>query len=185
VGLYYYLGAQLPYLNYGQAVPMSSKAFRDIALKEMSPAEARLLEFCTLEPIPAQQLSTISSPFIQSWHNWEEVLRLTLARNRSQKLKREDPTRGNLPEVPTDAVAAAKQAFSVDSPLEAELILDRARWNAIEAFHGIGYFTENMIYAYLLKLKLMERRQAFNTEEGFAEYKTLYASILEDAGEFE
>jgi hypothetical protein len=82
-------------------------------------------------------------------------------------------------------VAAAKQAFGVDSPLEAELILDKARWNAIEAFHGIGYFTENMIYAYLLKLKLMERRQAFNTEEGFAEYKTLYASILEDAGEFE
>jgi len=187
VGLYYYLGAQLPYLTYGQAVPMSSRAFRDMVLKEMSPGEAQLLEFCTLEPISKQQISKagISSAFIRDWHNWEGVLRLTLAKNRGIKLKREDPSLESAPEIPTDAVAAAKQALSVDSPIEAELILDTARWNAIENLHGIGYFTENMIYAYLLKLQLMERRQAFNTEEGFAEYKTLYASILENAGEFE
>jgi hypothetical protein len=34
------------------------------------------------------------------------------------------------------------------------------------------------MYAYLLKLLLMERRMAFKTEEGFNEYKGLYASIL-------
>jgi len=39
----------------------------------------------------------------------------------------------------------------------------------------------NNIYAYYLKLLLLERRQSFNTEKGFAEYKTLYAEILESA----
>jgi hypothetical protein len=71
----------------------------------------------------------------------------------------------------------------MDSPLEAEIFLDKARWSALEQFQGIAYFNENTIYAYLLKLQLMERRLAFKTEEGFAEYKTLYASILENAGE--
>jgi hypothetical protein len=83
------------------------------------------------------------------------------------------------PEYPADAAATAKAAVAMTSPLEAELFLDKARWDAIEAFQGLDYFNRNTIYAYLLKLLLMERRSLFKTEEGFAEYKGLYASIME------
>jgi len=34
------------------------------------------------------------------------------------------------------------------------------------------------MYAYLLKLRLLERQGAFKPEEGFSRYKELYASIL-------
>ena len=182
---YYYLGAQLPYLFYGQTAPMPSMEFKEMALNSLNSGDARDLFFCTLDPVMAEQLSEakVSSEFIKSWHNWEEVLRLNLFRLRGQKLKRDTAEQREAPELPADAAAVAKAAINMDSPLEAELFLDKARWNAIETFEGINYFSEKMIFAYLLKLQLMERRQAFNTEEGFTEYKTLYASILENAGE--
>jgi hypothetical protein len=85
------------------------------------------------------------------------------------------------PEDPVDAAAAAKAAMALDNPLEAELFLDKARWDAIETLRGLQYFNRNTIYAYLLKLLLLERRSAFKTEEGFTEYKGLYASIMEAA----
>ena len=182
MGAYYYLAAQLPYLIYGQEVPMSSGAFRELARNAMDPGEAKVLDLCTIEPDAGDKTS---SDFINNWHQWEEALRLNLARSRSQNLKRENTEQRiqDTPEYPSDAAAAAKAVLSMDSPLEAEIFLDRARWSAIENLSGINYFSENTIYAYLLKLLLMERRQAFNTEEGFTEYKTLYASILENAGE--
>jgi hypothetical protein len=42
-------------------------------------------------------------------------------------------------------------------------------------------FDRSTIYAYLLKLMILERRASFKTEIGFTEYKSLYASILESA----
>jgi hypothetical protein len=65
----------------------------------------------------------------------------------------------------------------MDSPFEAEIFLDKARWDAIERLKGLDETGSNMVFAYLLKLLLMERRSSFKTEEGFMEYKTLYAAI--------
>ena len=181
---YYYLGAQLPYLTYGQNAPMSSGAFKSLAVEFLTPADAEILDFCTLDPDSATSCETASakpacgtsSQLVDSWKKWERTLRLTLAKGRAQKLKRDAPP--EVPDYPAEAVAAAKTALLMDSPLEAELYLDKARWDAIESFQGMNNFHKNAIYAYLLKLLLMERRAAFNAEEGFAEYKRLYAAIL-------
>ena len=188
MGSYYYLAAQLPYLLYGQSIPMSSAAFMDLARDKMSPADASVLDYCTLDPAPVAAEETGPtyaelppqgpSVFINNWKEWERVLRLNLARSRAQKLKREGGALADAPEYPADAAGVAKAALAMDSPLEAELFLDKARWDAIESFQGIDAFNENAMYAYLLKLLLMERRAAFKTEEGFTEYKALYAAIL-------
>ena len=189
--VYYYLGAQLPYLVYGQKPPMSSASFKALASEQMSSKDAALLDFCTLDPDPAlnpagsspasgtayaELASRTPSAFINSWKEWERALRLNLARNRAIKLKREDAFEA--PGFPSDAVSAAKNAAALESPLEAEIFLDRARWDAIEDFQGLNTFSENAMYAYLLKLLLMERRKAFDIEEGYTEYERLYAAIL-------
>jgi hypothetical protein len=70
----------------------------------------------------------------------------------------------------------------MDSALEAEIFLDQSRWRAIETFQGLDYFDRNTVYAYLLKLLLMERRSCFRAEEGFTEYKGLYAAVMGAAG---
>jgi hypothetical protein len=198
VGAYYFLAAQLPYLIYGQNIPMSSADFKELARKKMDSSEAAVLDYCTLDPDPpaaersstetepdakpgytyAKPPSRTSSAFVNRWKDWERALRLNLGRGRALKFKREGEAVPEAPDQPVDAVAAAKNAQTIESPLEAEFFLDKARWSAIESFQGMNIFSENAIYAYLLKLQLMERRMAFNTEEGFTEYKGLYAAIL-------
>jgi hypothetical protein len=182
---------------------MSSHAFRELCREKLSAADRALLDVCVLDPDPAgpalektalfgagsspggpsyveAPLST-GSDFIDRWRAWERALRLNLARYRSQRIRREGAA-VEAPDYPADAAAAAKAAAALESPLEAELFLDKSRWDAIESFRGLRYFGRNTLYAYLLQLLLMERRSLFKAEEGFREYKGLYASILEKAG---
>ena len=190
---YYYLGAQLPYLSYGQNVPMSSAAFKELALKHLSAADAAVLEQCTLDPdmaladagdsftgMPPETGVTpnASSAMLDTWKEWERALRLNLAKNRGKKLKREGGFPTDVPDTPFDAAVAAKTALTIESPLEAEVFLDKARWDVIDNLQGLDIFNETAIFAYMLKLLLMERRMSFNTEEGYTEYKGLYAAIL-------
>ena len=189
MGAYYYLAAQLPYLVYGQSVPMSSAHFRALACESMSSADYLIFDSCTLDPDPtpgsgvayAEPPKRTRSEFINRWKDWERVLRLNLTKARAQKLKWKGGAVVEPPEYPADAVNVAKNAMSFESPLEAEIFLDKARWDAIESFQGLNNFSETAMYAYLLKLLLMERKSAFKVEEGFTEYKGLYAAILGEA----
>jgi hypothetical protein len=180
---YYYLVAQLPGLVYGQPAPMSSARFRELAGEALSPEDAALLGSFTLNPFAAGVPSGgegSGCDFLDQWLEYERALRLNLAKYRGPKVRRE--VSADAPDSPADAAAAAKAAAAMDSPLEAEIFLDEARWQAIELFQGLDYFDRNTVYAYLLKLLLVERRSCFRTEEGFAEYKGLYAAVMEAAG---
>ena len=191
MGAYYYLVAQLPSLVYGQEPPMSSARFRDLAQAQLSEEDAALFTLLSLDPQPgpaagrpsyAEAGGPSGSDFIDKWRDWERALRLNLARLRASRLKREGAAPVDPPVVPADAASGALQALAAaENPLEAEILLDRARWNAIEQFQGISAFSRNVVYAYLLKLLILERRASFRAETGFAEYKSLYASILEHA----
>ena len=182
MGQYYYLGAQLPYLLYEQSPPISSMHFLELATEHMRASEAALLSLCTLDPDPDEgadaekKAVNCGSLLIKRWKEWEMALRLNLARNRAIKLKRESVPEA--PEFPAEAVLAAKSALTIESPLEAELFLDKARWDAIDALQGNNIFSDSAMYAYLLKLLLMEKRVKFNTDIGFREYKALYDAIL-------
>ncbi|MDR0450278.1 MAG: DUF2764 family protein, partial [Treponema sp.] len=195
MGSYYYLVAQLPSLVYGERPPMSSAVFRNLAGSLLGKADAALLDQVSLDPAPrgkgaagpaeapayAESAPPSGCAFIDRWREWERTLRLNLARARAQRMKRE-AAQAEPPGHPAEAVRAALGAAAVEeSPLEAELFLDRARWNAIEELQGTSYFSRNTVYAYLLKLLLLERHSLFDTDAGFAEYKSLYASILERA----
>jgi hypothetical protein len=175
---YYFLMAQLPSLNYGEAPPMRAGHFRELCQSSLSAADAAVLPCVGLDPFKTASPAGVPE-FIARWNEWEKALRINLARYRAAKLKREAPA--DIPDFPAGAVSAAKTASSMDSPLEAEMFLDMARWKAIEEFQGLSYFSVNTVYAYLLKLLLMERRFCFRAEEGIAEYKALYASIMGEA----
>jgi hypothetical protein len=189
VGAYYYLVAQLPSLVYGQEPPMSSTHFRDLARTQLSAEDAALLVNLGLDPQPAGRSPSYAEEggpsgcdFIDRWREWERSLRLNLARLRAARLKREGGAPVDPPVIPADAASAAQQALAaLDNPLEAEILLDRSRWSAIERLQGIAVFSRDTVYAYLLKLLILERRASFKAETGFAAYKSLYASILEHA----
>jgi len=188
VGEYYYLMAQLPYLMYDKKPPMSSGKFKELADSQLSRTDASFLKYLSLDvkidsgssdTDAAEKSIRTGCEFVDKWNEWERTLRLNLARHRSLKLY---PTEEAItpPVVPDDAYAAASHVFTQDgSPLDGEILLDKARWNAIDLMTGSDYFHENNVFAYYLKLLILERRELFEAEKGFSEYKSLYAQIFE------
>jgi hypothetical protein len=180
---------------------MSSEAFKEMALAFLNKKDAALLKKLSLglstESVPAEadgDSSPISAAirkirqckkgtgckFIDRWKEWELTLRLNLARYRSLNLYHDNTDTIEPPVSPSDAyTVAANVATHESSPIENEIILDKARWNAVDLFTHNDYFNKNNVYAYYLKLLLLERRQLFDAETGFAEYKSLYAQIIE------
>lgn len=172
--------AQLPHLVYEQKSPMTSDAFKALARPLMNKIDADLLDKVSLELINDD--TSTGCRFIDNWIEWERTMRLNAAKHRATHLHRSDTLQNEPPVLPQDAVIAAAKSVNSDcNPLEGEIIIDKARWNAIDEFAGTDFFTRNHAFAYLLKLLLLERREAFNTEKGFSEYKSLYAQIEEDA----
>ena len=179
MGSYFYLMAQLPFLIYEQKPPMSSERFKALASYFLNSTDSSLLKHLSLDPAFSQKKT--DSDFIDNWREFERALRLNLAKERAIKLKRDTMQMVNPPLFPLEAANAASKAVDESSPLEGEVIIDKARWTAIDSMTGSDNFHRNAVYAYFLKLLLLERREAFNTEKGFTEYKSLYASILESA----
>jgi len=181
VGQYYYLVPQLPYLVFGQAPPMSPEAFRDLALTLLDEQDAALLDTLGVGLKPSLDTTSSGSDFIDKWREWERILRLNLVKHRAAKLKREAPA-VEPPVLPSDAAAAAAKAVQ-ETPLEGEIEIDKARWHAIDTLlEGSGPFDRDTVFAYMLKLIILNRQALFQAERGFSEYKSLYASILEQSG---
>jgi hypothetical protein len=129
-------------------------------------------------PEGTDKFRAADSAFIDRWRGRERALTLALAQFRAARLNTDAMPAEHLD---MDTENQAKTAVSMDNPLEAELFLDKGRWDAVEYLQHNAYFGVNAVYAYMLKLLLIERRAAFKVEEGFDEYKALYASIMENA----
>jgi len=176
---YYYFVASLPPISYGEKPPVSSDEFREQCYTLLDDDDAALLRYCSYNPrLAVETDQTTGSDFIDLLLERERTLILTLAYLRAAKLKRPSP--GDPPHDAPRTEATAKAAFEMDDPLEAALFVDQARWGNLDAMLGVGGFGVNNVYAYLMKLQLMERRQRFDAERGYTGYRTLYDTILNE-----
>ena len=176
---YYYFVASLPYINYGDKPPVSSEEFREQCRSFLNKSDAALIRYCCFDPrMAVETVKPTGSIFIDLLLLRERILNLTLANLRAARLKvppLDEPSL-DIPRV----VALAKTAFEMDDPLAAELTIDRARWSVLDEMVGVNYFGVNNIFAYLLKLQLLERKQRYNEAEGFTEYRKVYDTILNE-----
>lgn len=176
---YYYFVATLPSISYGDAPPVPSEEFRELCYGLLEEDDAQLIKYCRYDPeLVVLTTQPTGSDFIDLLMARERTLILNLAFHRAAKLKR--PSQGDPPHDVPRAEAVAKAAFEMDDPLEAALYIDRSRWGALDAMVGIDGFGVNNIFAYLMKLQLLERRQNFNAEKGSAAYRERYDSILNE-----
>jgi len=174
---YYYLVASLPYINYGDKPPFSSTEFLENCNAMLSPADASLLQYCCYDPkIAIETTASTGSAFIDFHMLRERVAALNLAYLRAAKLNRPSP--GEPPHDVPRSEAVAKAAFEMEDPMEAMIYIDRARWGVLDEMVGINYFGVNNIYAYLLKLRLLERKLHYEVEKGFAVYREVYDTII-------
>lgn len=180
---YYYFAATLPALQQGAAAPMTSAEFLERAARYMSGRELEAIRAAALssppEGAPAACLGL--SPLLDGYYAWERALRASLARARAARLGRPAPA------LPADAAASsaaglaeaqARAAAQAASPLEGELLVERARWEAIESFLGYDQFRFEAVAAYRLRLLSLERESSLTAERGEEGYRATYAAIL-------
>jgi len=191
VAAYYYLVAQLPSLSFGVPAGVSIPYFIDLCGTFLTEKDRALLPLLALSPegnIPGalgtgyeQEIKPCGSPLIDGWRQWERALRLHLGQGRYQRLKRETPRLADAPVDPLDAARVARAALAIGDPLEAETFLDRERWALIDYLMGFDYFGRDSVFAYYLKLQILERRSLFTRERGLEAFSSVYASIVEAA----
>jgi hypothetical protein len=173
---YYYFIASIPYINYGDTPPFTTEAFIEQCKSFLVERDAALIHYCSYDPkLAVETLEPTGSTFVDFHLLRERTLILNLAKFRADRLKR-----AHVGE-PLYDEPMAKTAFEMVDPLEAELALDRARWAALdEMVNLLNNFEVSHIYAYLLKIQLLERRQHFIAEKGSVEFRKIYDNIFNE-----
>jgi len=80
--------------------------------------------------------------------------------------------------LPVELTRVANAAVELDNPMEAERFLDGHRLEALEALRPMDTFSEDAVFYYGLKLKLLLRSRKFDAARGTAAYKNIYTSIM-------
>ena len=103
-------------------------------------------------------------------------MRLALGKVRADKLNKQFDTENRT--FTADLMQTVREAVEMDSPMEAEKVLNRYRLNYLEAIRPMNSFSEDFVFYYCLKLKLILRMRQFDAENGRTAYKNIYNSIM-------
>lgn len=176
---YYYLVSQLPNISITESksqLPINSESFKELASRFISEKEKNILN--TISLIPPKKALSLGSKFLDTWYEKERNLRFALAQIRSQKMKKDTVA---LPSGMTaDILQAARTAVGMDSPLSAEQFLYEYRLKLLQDLTPIDSFAIDAIYAYGIKLMLVERMRKFDMENGKTSYHKIYDEILNE-----
>ncbi|GMO25697.1 MAG: hypothetical protein Ta2F_01070 [Termitinemataceae bacterium] len=179
---YYFLVSQLPWLQYGEPAPYTPQEFLEQCECALTKNDFEILQYCTMDMSVLDEAVHTESHLVNTWIARERTLRYSLTQLRSIKLKRgRHDDHMDVPHDSPRAEAVANAAFAMNNPLKAELMMDKSRWETVDALLGGELFTVNVIFAHMIKLILMQRRVLFKEEEGQAEFDALYASIAQEA----
>ena len=173
----YYLVSQLPSLdgiNENTPLPITQERFAELCQRFLGKKAQVELEKLTL--VPPRNPERSSSALIEGWNEGERSLRLALAKIRAEKAGKSFDT-GNRSFAPA-LLQAARAAVETESPMEAEKFLNKYRLDFLETLRPMDSFSEDFVFYYGLKLKLIERIRKFDTESGEAAYRNIYDSII-------
>ena len=174
---YYYLVSQLPNISSSEGksnLPLTTEQFREIASRFISPKEKAVLDGLSL--VPCVELDSTGSAFLDVWYEKERNLRCALAQIRAQKMKKDSVP---LPAGCTaDIISAARTAVGMDSHLSAEQFLYDYRLRLLDDLRPLDAFSIDAVYAYGIRLMLVERMRKFEVENGKTSYHEIYDTIL-------
>lgn len=203
---YYYAVAALPGLSLDSEPPWTIDSFLEFAGAQLTPADFEILRSATLEPAEvAMELEPLrdeagddtqgvntseqedyvvaGSGSAAHWRRFEMSLRNALVR-----LRTEDPNRQNAYIRHSDSVEdhriheIAREAHAATHPLDAEHVLDRARYSFLEELEVGHFFDIDRLVVYYLKLQLVTRRTLQTRETGRRVFEKRYDAVLEQMG---
>ena len=173
----YYLISQLPSLDAigeNTPLPITEEHFYELCSRFLGKKALSELEKLTFSPPPIPQKST--SVLIEKWNEHERALRFALCKVRADKMNKPFDLQNKI--LPIDLLKVASTAVEIDSPLQAEIFLHDYRLGVLETLRPMDNFSEDYIFYYGLKLKLLSRIRQFDAKIGETQYRNIYNSIL-------
>ena len=173
----YYFIAQLPSLDCideNAPLPITEERFLELAERFLGKKAWREVTCLTLAPAVSGEKS--SSALVEAWNQGERKLRLALAVARASKRKKTFDVGDMI--LPLELIKIAKEAVEMSDPLEAEKYLGAYRLGFLEALRPADPFSEDFVFYYGLKLKLISRLKQFDAEVGSSAYRNIYSSII-------
>lgn len=171
---YYYLVASFPLLFYETERILSHQEFLDLCRQHITHRHYQLLSRASTSDL---RPTTPSCRTLDLWREWETTLRNELAALRGKKKGVE--TEAYLVGSPGIITAQrfAREAFGQESPLQAEELLNRARWSYLDELEVGHYFDIEKILVYALRLQILQRKALFDEEKGREMFAEIYAEI--------
>ncbi len=114
---------------------------------------------------------------IGDWHHFEAALRWDMEAFRIAAASTGE--RADLPHYVSVLTPAAKEALSQANPLEAELSIDKLRWDYIERLVGVNSFSLAALLGYVLQLQIKERQGFFSKELGRSTFDRVFKALQE------
>lgn len=173
----YYLISQLPSLDgisENTPLPITEERFFELCDRFLGKRYLEAMKKLTLSPQKANESTGFS--LIDAWNENERNLRFALGKVRAEKMKKPFDTGNRI--LPIEYLKVASTATEIENPMEAEKYLDGFRLELLEALRPVDSFSEDYIFYYGLKLKLILRIRQFDTEAGEKAYRNIYNSIL-------
>ncbi|MEE1012352.1 MAG: DUF2764 family protein [Acutalibacteraceae bacterium] len=173
----YYLISQLPSLdgiNENTPLPITEERFAELCERFLG--KKAYAEFNRLTLLPPKSPEKSASQLVEKWNEGERNLRLALAKLRADKLNKQ--YKEDERSFPAELVQAARTAIECESPMEAEKFLNRYRLEFLESLRPTDSFSEEYVYYYGLKLRLLLRIRKFDTQSGETAYRNIYDSVM-------
>ena len=173
----YYLISQLPSLDgisENVPLPITEERFTELCNRFLGKKSRENMKKLTLSP--TKNIESSGSVLIDAWNESERNLRFALGKVRAEKMKKTFDTENRI--FPVEYVKAAIAATEIENPMEAEKYLNGYRLEILETLRPMDSFSEDYVFYYGLKLKLLLRIRQFDTKAGEKAYKNIYNSIL-------
>ena len=175
----YYLISQLPSLDglgENTPIPVTENQFFELCSRFLG--KRALAELKNISLIPSRTYEKSSSALIEKWNEGERNLRLALAKLRADKMNKHFDE--EMQSFPAGLLQAVHTAIEIESPMEAEKFLNRYRLEFLETLRPMDSFSEEFVFYYCLKLKLLEHMRKFDTHSGETAYRKIYDSIMSE-----
>ncbi len=173
----YYLISQLPSLDgisENMPLPITEERFFELCNQISGKKIQNEINKITL--LPSKNYEKSSSSLIEKWNDGERKLRTALAKVRADKMKKSFDIENNV--LSSELLKIANAAIEIESPMEAEKFLNSYRLEFLESLRPMDNFSEEFVYYYGLKLKLISHIRQFDTSAGEIAYKNIYNSIM-------
>lgn len=178
MGSYYYAVASLPYLTFETEDVPGREEFLEICRQWGTESDLEILSRITLEP-DAPGLH----PILDRYQRFETGLRNELVKQRSQHLQRDPQDYIHSDKTGDDHTAVSglseqvRAAVQAPTPLKADEILDRLRWQFLDELEIGQFFNVQQMIVYYLRLQILLRRNSLTKETGREEFDGHYQKV--------